>query len=152
MIGCPRTVTEQMSPNVFFEDMLGRYVSPERRVRTPCLAPLCKGFPFLLSGHVKDVSNERKTFWPRGEGSAPPDSAEKTVQDEESKRGENESCKVEKFEHHRFNKTTGGGRIQRGKRYLWILDDTLCIYIKRDHQIGIDQIQGPGRGHHRGRY
>ena len=79
-MGCPRTVTEQMSPSYFFfEDILGSYVGPERRVRTPCLTPLSKGFPLLLIGHVEDVSNERQTFWPRGEGRASPDLAEKAV-------------------------------------------------------------------------
>ena len=110
MIGCPRTVTEQMSPNVFFffGGMLESYIGPERRVRTPGLAPLSKGFPLLLSGHVEDISNERETFWPRGEGSGSPIMAKKTVQGEDSERGENEIRKVDKVERHRVNKTTGG--------------------------------------------
>ena len=106
-------------------EILGSYIGPGGRARTPCLTPLGKGFPLLLSQHVEDVSNERQTFQPRGEWSASPGLAEKTVQGEEGERGKNEICK-EKDERHRVNKTTGRGRIRREKGYLCILETVPC--------------------------
>ena len=56
-------------------------------MRTPCFSPLCKGKPFMLCGHVQEVSNERvpSGAWRKLRGRL---STEKPNQDDQDKENE----------------------------------------------------------------
>jgi hypothetical protein len=57
-------------------------------VRTPCFSPLCKSKPFLLSGHIQKVSNERvpSGSWRQLSGRLSTDKPNQDEQDEEDER------------------------------------------------------------------